>query len=101
MVQLDLLKVLPTTVLQHTPPSNQRDRHDAYLCPQGCLAKEQPANFIKRRRLLQETEDSTVVLWCNEPTESHLPQPITILSGTEYYCFIQHRGLNLVLTSDP
>lgn len=83
----------------HTDPSNQRDRHDPYLCPQGCLAKEQPVYFIKLRRLLKETEDSLVVLWGNESTESHLPWPITtILSGTEHCCFIQHRGLNLVLT---
>lgn len=81
-----------------TPPSNQRDRHDPYLCLQGCLAKEQRAKFIKLRKLLEKTGHSLVVLWGSEPTESHLPWPITtILSGTWCCCFIWHMGLILVL----
>lgn len=81
---------------QNTLPTKGTDM--THICAlKGCLEKEKPANFIKFRRLFYE--NSLVVLWGHEHTESHLPWPITtILGGGEYCCFIQHRRLNWILT---
>lgn len=83
---------------QHTIPTKETDMTHIYaLKAVWKKSNQQPANFIKFRRLLKETENSLVVLWGHENTESHLPWPITTLGGGEY-CFIQHRRLNWVLT---
>lgn len=85
---------------QHTLPTKGTDM--THICALKAVWKksnQQPANFIRFRRLFEETENSSVVLWGHESTESHLPWPITkILGRGEYCCFIQHRKLNWILT---
>lgn len=59
---------------QYTIPTKETDMTHIYaLKAVWKKSNQQPANFIKFRRLLKETENSLVVLWGHENTESHLP----------------------------